>query len=136
MSQIYKPGTGVTPPSTNDLVKYISPSIDFKVIGTTNFFVTTSAGFFIPISSIALIDNANNEQGDNVFNIGWTGPNFDDYFSGISIANVSTDTYTFLSESASPPYVPASTQIVVNVTTGDTGTALVGRIAMVGFYLT
>lgn len=126
--------TGSAPPAIDQVYRYVSATIDFTTLGVVQLFSTASIGYFVPINTTFLCDVATAIVGDSTSNIGWTPPDYDDYMSlgiGAATSGEATD-----QSNATNPYIPASTPVSINVTQAETGTALLGRIAMVGYYIT
>jgi len=115
-------------------IKYISPSIDFKTVGLTTFFTTESTLNFFIISVIVIVDSSTAANLDGTFNIGWTATDYDDLGNTLGDVWSSSQTYSLILGTLNPIFIPASTTIRVNVTSGDTGTTQIARIALTGFY--
>ncbi len=114
---------------------YVSTEIDFKVADETIIFTTQPLLLFIPISFILICDEATAATGDAIFNVGWTGPNYDDWIMGNAFSGPQQG---FFSQGSSPSSVmpaPSATPVRINITSPDTGTSLSGRLIFTGFYL-
>lgn len=123
---------GSPPLQIGDFVTYASPVIDFKTIGLTNFFTSDSLGTFFPITLLRYCVLATSSNGDSNINIGWTPTNYNDFISGEGF-NPTVTGQILINNSYQVP-IPPSTAIKINVTAGDTGTALTGQYIISGYY--
>ncbi len=114
---------------------FISPEINFKSTGNTIIFTTQPSLLFIPISFILMCDQATAAIGDSIFNVGWTGANYDDWLTGNSFSGPQQGFFSLGIAPSSVLPAPASTQVRINVTSADSGTSLSGRLIFTGFYL-
>jgi len=138
MSQagILNSGSTPPPPSGQVLVWEVSPEIDFKVTGLTTVFTTPSNQQFMPIAYSILTDSYTGIVAPGIYNLGITGPNYDDYAS-TAAGPFSTTTNNFVPtffDQNDIPVVPISTPVKVNVTQAANATTATGRIFVMGFY--
>lgn len=115
-------------------VIYRSPSINFKNTGNTIIF-TTGADKFAVIDSYIVCTSATAASGDAVFNLGWTGPTYQDYVGAIPNPVNNADTYLSFGEltGTESTLVPASTAFRIQIDSADSGTALTGYVVIRGF---
>lgn len=122
--------------ATNDqFVNFISPTINFKTTGDTILFTVPATVNFCCISYTQVCDTATAPNGDSDFNIGWTAALYSDFLTAQSFALNAADTSITVLSGAQVLLMPAGTAIRVNILTGDTGTALTGRLTFQGFYI-
>lgn len=121
--------------TNNNLFSYTSPTINLKNTGLTTIFTTLYGLRFIPLVYTVICDTATAPNGDSLFNIGWTAAAYSDYDSNATI-NTTPNNFVNVTTSGEKPIFPAATVIKVNVTSGDSGTALTGRIVLTGIYIT
>ena len=114
---------------------YQSPTIDFKTTGTTYIFTTESAGNFITTNVIFIVEEADTFSVPGVYNIGWTAPNYDDFYNGEVLNDFSISSTFKDSLVLSDIFIPASTNVIINITTGITATTCTGSVIFVGFYI-
>lgn len=115
-------------------IGYVSPSINFKVVGLTTIFTTEATKNFYPISLIFICDTATSANGDSAVSIGWTAAAYTDlYTSGFPLV-VASQAQNNNSINNPFDFFPNNTAIRVNVSSAETGTALTGRVLIVGFY--
>jgi len=117
--------------------KFTSPTIDFTAIGNTTIF-TNGSSRFVPFSITFVSDNVVNFSGDGDFNLGFTGPNFTDYlasdpFELNGIHQFSSFLIDGIGGGADFALLPASTALVLRVTTGITADTFTGRAIVMGF---
>jgi len=118
---------------------YVSPEINFKNTGLTTLFTTANALNFYVTDVYILIDSSTDAVQDGLFNIGWTGPNYSNLIlnQGDLWPNQPGDQYNVIDYEASSfnrIFIPPSTAVICNITSGDTGTAQTGRLLTMGFY--
>lgn len=115
---------------------YQSPTIDFKTTGTTPIFTTESSGSFIALQIIFILDVVDTFTVPGIYNIGWTAPDYDDFISSKAIGSF-TASSTFAAATTGPIniFIPASTQVIFNITTVVTATTCTGSVIFVGFYI-
>ena len=121
------------------LLVFQSPLIDLK--NTLNYTIFTPTEDFLIFSIVFNMVNLVGTQGFPItINLGWTGPSYDDFlsnFSGLASVN-NTFSYT---NNGTPfntgmvPVVPASTPLVLKVSTADTIATTDTQVAYIfGFY--
>lgn len=114
---------------------YQSPTIDFKTTGTTSIFTTESAGSFVTTDIILISDSVNTLTLPGIATIGWTAPDYDDLVTAINLSFSTPSTFYVFSLTSVNNFIPASTQVIFNVTTGVTATTSTGSIIISGFYI-
>ncbi len=124
--------------ATND--KYyviVSPTVNFKTTGLTTLWTTPVNATFLALTYTIVCDTATAANGDSVFNVGWTPATYTDFLDTQSPNILTANTYsnTVVEAGLIPPVFPASTAIVLNITSAETGTALTGRFIFSGIYL-
>jgi hypothetical protein len=115
---------------------YVSPSINFKATGNTTIFTTKFGLTFVPLDITFVCDSATAANGDSVCNIGTNAANFDNWYSGLTPLIQQASTYNTNNGQVATnfPVFPASTAVVLRVTTADTGTSISGKAIITGFY--
>lgn len=123
-------------PPSNSVISFVSPTIDFKVVGLTTAFTTKDTQNFFPNSVVFVCDTADTVTGDNLFSIGWIAADYNDLMDLGSLGLNTSQTAHINTNDVLDPFAffPPSTEIVINVTSADSGTALTGRIVITGFY--
>ncbi len=122
--------------ATNDkFFTYISPTINFKTTGITLIFTTLPNVKFIPTMFSIISDTATAANGDMQFNVGWTAAAYNDYIFGSSSSITLSGNFQNYFTLSALPIPPASTGIYINITSGETGTALTGRVIFNGIYI-
>lgn len=114
---------------------HTSPTIDFKSVGLTTVFTTASSGNFYPVIVYTVCDTAVSVNGDGFYSVGWIGPDYNQIVNGTGVALDTAGTYNVNSFNNPSPVISSSSSIIVNVSSADTGTALTGRVIILGFYL-
>lgn len=115
---------------------FVSEGINLKTVGDNLVFSTFATVSFVPISIGFACVSSTTPNGDSVFNLGWTAPNYDDYISGGSIAVTVANTSEYQGVTGPDPVFPAATDIYLRVTSADTGTAIQVRAIITGYYIT
>lgn len=113
-------------------VIYISPVINFKTTGLTTIFTTRANERFVVAGVTMVCASSTAANGDSTFNLGFTAAAYDDIFSNSAFLLTLPNT-SFVVSYSEVPMVPANTPLRVNVTGGDTGTAITGYIVIRGF---
>lgn len=117
--------------------KYTSPTIDFTTLASTVIFTNALSKFVVTGVSI-VADSVINYSGGANFNIGFTGPDYDDYLTHATDPVTSDDHYNNLfvglTDSLSNyPLLPASTALRINVISAATADTFAGRVIVFGF---
>jgi hypothetical protein len=105
--------------------------LDFTQAGVTTLFSTSVSSSFIISQFLLLCISATAPVGDNVFSLGWTAPNYDDWIPTAAMG-ITPDTYSNVNL-ANLLLVPPGIDFKVNITTPDSGTALTGYLLLIGF---
>jgi hypothetical protein len=117
---------------------YVSPQIDFKVVGETTLFTTASDLNFYPLLDCQmLVDSSVDPVEDADFSIGWTTPDYIDFAASLNDGFSSPQQYVPLNTFGLIQYmtaIPPSTDLICKINTPDSGTTQIGRIVIVGFY--
>lgn len=120
------------------IIKYVSPQINFKNTGLTTLFTTTSGFSFYTIACAVIIDSSISANQDATFNLGFTPAIYDDFgtFQDAWDGSVNYRYNDVIKGSDFQTSIPDNTNVVCNITSGDTGTAQIARIVFIGFYAT
>lgn len=117
----------------------IVTGIDFTMIQTIPLFTTVND--FVVQGLYILFDTVVSANGDAVLSFGYNSPTFDNVDSNTSAftSSASNGTFNFvigfLPAAGLIPIVPAGQTITLNITTGDSGTTVMGRAFLIGSYL-
>lgn len=123
--------------SSQQYVRYISPSINFTNTGATTIFTNGSSNFVVD-QIIFLVDTVVNFSGGFTANVGFTAAAYSDYLSSYVTSLQDQSTYDIIDISGGEdagifPYLPASTALRVNVTSGAIADTFTGRVLISGF---
>jgi hypothetical protein len=127
---------GSFPVVSGDFGTLVSPVINFKAVGVTTIATTPSNLKFSPVFAQYICESATAANGNSVLSVGWTAAAYDDYILSDGFA-ITTPSMAALYQTGSTAVkiFPANTDIKINVTAGDTGTAITGRIVIFGVYI-
>ncbi len=125
----------VTSTANGNTFALVSPIINFKLVTVTTLFSIPVGVRFAPVFAQYICESATAANGNSIFSIGWTPATYNNYIS--DSFNPTTASMSQLFQTGSTPVTlfPANTDIKINVTSADTGTALTGRIVIYGIYI-
>ncbi len=138
-------GTGVAPTfqagggGTGPIINQISSTIDFKTVATTTIFTPTVGQRFITLSCTIIYDIAVGANQDSLTTLGNNATSYDNWNNGFTNPDNLTTQYFMAFPLAAPGPVPVFTSTlppVFNVQSGDTGTTVMGRVILTGYYIT
>ncbi len=115
---VASPTTGDVVVSSNGLQLFRGPTINFQVVGLTTLFTPTA--IFLPqLISIYAANITGVISQNEVFNIGWQAPDYEQIITTQSSSIITTGSYTTLIPNVGIDQlaVPASTPLVINITT-------------------
>ncbi len=125
----------ITSTSNGNVFALVSPIINFKVVAVTTMFSIPVGVRFSSLFTQYICESATAANSDSNFSIGWTG-SYQNYIPADNFNPVIADESTIYTEGVTTvPLFPANTDIRINVTSADTGTALTGRIVIYGVYI-
>jgi len=131
------------PVTANSVVLKAENIVDFTSTGTTVVLSNLPADFIatdISFYGSTIVGTTGFAQTPK-FNIGWTGPNYQDLavFTSFIQAQGNADSFSFGNvgpcNSGASPIIPAGTTIFLNVTTPDIAATNLQQIYITGFYL-
>lgn len=115
---------------------FISPLINFKTVGLTTLYTNNSGKLFCPLFLISFCQSATAANGNAVINIGFTGPTYADYLSTGEMVVTTPNTYiSQVPFTSIVPALPNATNLVLDVISADTGTAITGYVGIGGFFI-
>ena len=120
--------------TTSGVLFFTSPIIDFKTIALTTIFTTNPTLNFFVTSLTFICDSATAANSDSTISVGWTPANYQDLIPNSAFPISLATTWTSNAPISVYNFIPANTQIIVNVSSPDTGTSITGRICLQGFY--
>ncbi len=129
-------GSGNTVSIINNIVQaMVSTTIDMKAVGQTVIFTVPAGLKFVPFAVSASIVSNTAAVGNNTYSIGFTAPNYQDFVasSGLSGDTAGKVDQITASYSSTTP-APALSNVVVNVTSADTGTAFTVKFIVIGYF--
>lgn len=111
-------------------------NINFLNTGVTPLFTTANRSFLITGFAYLGIDVTNVTIGGSA-NLGWTGPDYDDYYTslGTPVGPATSDVTVTLPPQTPTIIVPASTTFSINVVTATTATTDTEKVCVLGFYI-
>jgi hypothetical protein len=135
---IVSPNIGNVVVSSNGMQVIRGPNVDMQVTGLTTIFTTTNEFLVnqIIFYGVNVVGNITNSE---LFNIGWTAPDYNELTNATSSFVAATGTYTALDFASSSPnlVIPALTNLVINVTQAVTTDGIdIQRVDVWGYYLT
>ena len=122
-------------PNNIGVISIGTTQIDYKSTGATKL-LTTEAKTFIILFVTSLGINVTGPLSGVLANIGWTGPNYDDWSNGLSLSVGATGEVTAQVAVISPlKAIPPSTDVYINIVAASTYTTDTEKVSLVGFYI-
>jgi hypothetical protein len=126
----------VTSTANGNVFALVSPIINFKIVTVTTLFSIPIGFRFAPVFTQMICESATAANINGNFSVGWTPATYSDYIASNSFGpNVANMSELYQTGSTPVTLFPSNTDIKINVTSADTGTALTGRIVIYGIYI-